>query len=57
MVLFMSNQKFHHIINQRLNARDFAQTSNQKNASALWILAVVVIVVAYQLLKAAGVAS
>lgn len=57
----MSNQKFHHIINQRLNARDFAQTSNQNNASALWILAVVVIVVvivvAYQLLKAAGVAS
>ena len=53
----MSNQKFHHTINQRLNARDFAQPPNQKNASALWILAVVVIVVAYQLLKAAGVAS
>lgn len=25
MVLFMSNRKFHHVINQRLNARDFAK--------------------------------
>lgn len=57
MVLFMSNRKFHHVINQRLNARDFAQTPNQTNASALWILAVVIIVAVYQLLKAAGVAS
>ena len=57
MVLLMSNQKFHHIINKRITARNFAQPANQHKAAQLWLVAASIAYLAFAVLNNAGMAS